>query len=191
MEMAAQKPCNWQRNNSIMPTAQVEPSVVATKLEADSQIEQEMQNIVKQSVQMPIKLNDETTDNIDKVLLHPIFGLPLFFLAMFLLFQFIFTAGKPLQDGMAWLLNGVRTGALEPLLAGLPDWLNGLLLDGIFNGISTVAAFCADHCLIFLGHEHGRRQWLPLSRRIFNGCTHGKNRPRRSRLCDGADGFWL
>jgi ferrous iron transport protein B len=130
--------------------AQIDPSVVATKLEADNQIEQEMQNIVKQSVQMPIKLNDETTDNIDKVLLHPIFGLPLFFLAMFLLFQFIFTAGKPLQDGMAWLLNGVRTGALEPLLAGLPTWLNGLLLDGIFNGISTVAAFVPIIVLFFL-----------------------------------------
>jgi ferrous iron transport protein B len=129
---------------------QIDPSVVATKLEADNQIEQEMQNIVKQSVQMPIKLNDETTDNIDKVLLHPIFGLPLFFLAMFLLFQFIFTAGKPLQDGMAWLLNGVRTGALEPLLAGLPTWLNGLLLDGIFNGISTVAAFVPIIVLFFL-----------------------------------------
>lgn len=130
--------------------AQVEPSVVATKLEADNQIEQEMQNIVKQSVQMPIKFNDETTDNIDKVLLHPIFGLPLFFLAMFLLFQFIFTAGKPLQDGMAWLLNGFRTVALEPLLAGLPPWLNGLLLDGIFNGISTVAAFVPIIVLFFL-----------------------------------------
>jgi ferrous iron transport protein B len=129
---------------------QIDPSVVATKLEADNQIEQEMQNIVKQSVQMPIKLNDETTDNIDKVLLHPIFGLPLFFLAMFLLFQFIFSAGKPLQDGMAWLLNGVRTGALEPLLAGLPTWLNGLLLDGIFNGISTVAAFVPIIVLFFL-----------------------------------------
>ena len=129
---------------------QIDPSVVATKLEADNQIEQEMQNIVKQSVQMPIKLNDETTDNIDKVLLHPIFGLPLFFLAMFLLFQFIFTAGKPLQDGMAWLLNGVRTGALEPLLAGLPTWLHGLLLDGIFNGISTVAAFVPIIVLFFL-----------------------------------------
>jgi ferrous iron transport protein B len=129
---------------------QIDPSVVATKLEADNQIEQEMQNIVKQSVQMPIKLNDETTDNIDKVLLHPILGLPLFFLAMFLLFQFIFTAGKPLQDGMAWLLNGVRTSALEPLLADLPTWLNGLLLDGIFNGISTVAAFVPIIVLFFL-----------------------------------------
>ena len=128
----------------------VAPSDIAKLLEADVQIEQEMQNIVKNTVQLPVQLNDATTDNIDKVLLHPIFGLPIFFTAMFLLFQFIFTAGKPLQDGMAWLLNLFRTSALEPALAGIPSWLNGLLLDGVFNGVSTVAAFVPIIVLFFL-----------------------------------------
>ena len=99
---------------------------------------------------MPTQLTDNTTDNIDKVLLHPWFGLPIFFAAMFLLFQFIFTAGKPLQDGMAWLLALLRSSILEPLFAGLPTWLNGLLLDGVFNGISTVAAFVPIIVLFFL-----------------------------------------
>lgn len=130
--------------------AAVAPAKIAELLEADSQIEQEMQAIVNQAVQMPLKLSDDTTDHIDKVLLHPWLGLPLFFLAMFLLFQFIFTAGKPLQDAMAWLLEALRVNALEPLLAGLPTWLNGLLLDGIFNGISTVAAFVPIIVLFFL-----------------------------------------
>jgi ferrous iron transport protein B len=99
---------------------------------------------------MPIKFNDETTDQIDRVLLHPWLGLPLFFLAMFLLFQFIFTVGAPLQDGMAWILDTFRAKALEPLLANLPAWLNGLLLDGIYNGIGTVAAFVPIIVLFFL-----------------------------------------
>ena len=128
----------------------VAPEDIAKLLEADVQIEQEMQNIIKNTVQLPVQLNDATTDNIDKVLLHPIFGLPIFFTAMFLLFQFIFTAGKPLQDGMAWLLNLFRTSALEPALAGIPSWLNGLLLDGVFNGVSTVAAFVPIIVLFFL-----------------------------------------
>ncbi len=126
------------------------PKDIAKRLEADVQIEQEMQAILKSSVQVPVQLNDATTDNIDKILLHPIFGLPIFFTAMFLLFQFIFTAGKPLQDGMAWLLNLFRTSALEPALASLPSWLNGLLLDGVFNGVSTVAAFVPIIVLFFL-----------------------------------------
>lgn len=128
----------------------VSPQEIATLLEADVQIEQEMQDIVKKTVQIPTQLTDNTTDNIDKVLLHPWFGLPIFFAAMFLLFQFIFTAGKPLQDGMAWLLALLRSSILDPLFAGLPTWLNGLLLDGIFNGISTVAAFVPIIVLFFL-----------------------------------------
>ncbi len=126
------------------------PQAIAALLEADVQIEQDMQNIVKESVQIPTELNDETTDNIDKVLLHPVFGLPIFFIAMFLLFQFIFSAGAPLQAGMAWVLALLRSTILEPVLSGLPVWLNGLLLDGIFNGISTVAAFVPIIVLFFL-----------------------------------------
>ena len=126
------------------------PDEIAKRLEADNQIEAEMHSIVSNTVQQPVQLDDKTTDAIDKVLLHPWFGLPLFFLAMFLLFQFIFTASKPMQDGMAWLLNNFKTGLLEPLLANLPAWLNGLLLDGIFNGVSTVAAFVPVIILFFL-----------------------------------------
>ncbi len=128
----------------------VSPQTIASLLEADVQIEQDMLNIVKKTVQMPSQFADKTTDNIDKVLLHPWFGLPIFFAAMFLLFQFIFTAGKPLQDGMAWLLALLRSSVLDLLLSGLPTWLNGLLLDGIFNGISTVAAFVPIIVLFFL-----------------------------------------
>ena len=128
----------------------VSPQTIASLLEADVQIEQDMLDIVKKTVQMPTQLADKTTDNIDKVLLHPWVGLPIFFAAMFLLFQFIFTAGKPLQDSMAWLLALLRSSVLDPLLSGLPTWLNGLLLDGIFNGISTVAAFVPIIVLFFL-----------------------------------------
>lgn len=131
-------------------TTPISPSAIANLLESDSQIEQEMHAIVKQSVQMPIKLNDETTDNIDRILLHPWLGLPLFFLAIFLLFQFIFTVGAPLQDGMGWLFDTLRSAVLEPLLAPLPAWANGLLLDGIFTGLSTVAAFVPIIVLFFL-----------------------------------------
>ena len=126
------------------------PEEIAQRLEADNKIEVEMHEIVKNTVQLPLVLADETTDRIDKVLLHPLLGLPLFFIAMFLLFQFIFTVGTPLQSGMAWLLAQLRTLALEPLLANVPNWLNGLLLDGIFNGISTVAAFVPIIIMFFL-----------------------------------------
>jgi ferrous iron transport protein B len=128
----------------------IAPESIATKLDADSRIENEMHRIVASTVEIPAQLSNNTTDQIDRILLHPWLGLPLFFLAIYLLFQFIFTAGKPLQDGMAWLFDLLRTGILNPLLEPLPTWLNGLLLDGIYTGLSTVAAFVPIIVLFFL-----------------------------------------
>ena len=127
-----------------------EADVLRKQLSTDDQIETEMQHIMQSAVQMPIRLTDELTDRIDRVVLHPWLGLPIFFAALYVLFQFIFTAGKPLQDGVAWLLGYVRGGLLEPLLATAPPWLHGLLLDGIYNGVGTVAAFVPLIILFFL-----------------------------------------
>lgn len=123
---------------------------INSRLQADNVLEQEMESIVRDSVQMPAQLTDQTTERIDKVLLHPWLGLPIFFAAMYLLFQFIFTAGKPFQDGVAWLLQMLRGGVLEPMLAHVPTWLHGLLLDGIYNGVGTVASFVPIIILFFL-----------------------------------------
>ncbi|MGQ2964620.1 ferrous iron transport protein B [Methylophilus sp.] len=130
--------------------APVSPQLIAAKLQADTAVEQEMQSIIDRSVQMPLQLNTSTTDRIDRVLLHPWLGLPLFFLAIFLLFQFIFTIGAPLQEATAWIFDTLRSELLDPALASLPIWLNGLLLDGLYTGLSTVAAFVPIIVLFFL-----------------------------------------
>ena len=120
------------------------------QLQQNLNIEAEMESIVQETVQMPMQLGNDLTSRIDKLLLHPWLGLPIFFVAMYLLFQFIFNVGKPLQDGIAWLLTLFRTNALEPLLFHTPTWLSGLLLDGIYNGLGTVAAFIPIIVLFFL-----------------------------------------
>ena len=130
--------------------ADVTAEQISEQLQQDSNIEAEMEAIVQDTVQMPMQLGDDLTNRIDKVLLHPWLGLPIFFAAMYVLFQFIFNAGKPLQDGIAWLLALLRTSALDPLLSNTPAWLNGLLLDGVYNGIGTVAAFIPIIVLFFL-----------------------------------------
>jgi len=128
----------------------VTPESIASKLEMDNAIEQEMHQIIDRTVHFPLQLNHSLTDRLDKVLLHPWLGLPFFLLSVFLLFQFIFTVGAPLQEGMGWLFDGLRSEALEPALASLPTWLNGLLLDGLYSGFSTVAAFVPIIVLFFL-----------------------------------------
>lgn len=127
-----------------------DPQVISRLLQEDNQIEQEMDALIKHHVLIPTTLSDNTTDKIDKILLHKWFGLPIFFAAMFVLFQFIFTVGKPLQDGLAWVLHLLRINILDPLFASSPSWLSGLMLDGVYNGVSTVAAFVPIIVLFFL-----------------------------------------
>jgi ferrous iron transport protein B len=110
----------------------------------------EVEDAFKTSVMVPAQASHLLTERIDKVLLHPWMGLPIFFAVMLLLFEGVFAIGKPLQDGMSWLFTSLRKEALEPLVSGLPAILQGLLLDGLYNGISTVASFVPLIILFFL-----------------------------------------
>jgi len=134
-------------NQNRTPT---DPKLISQYLQEDNQIEQEIETLIQHHVHIPTTLTDNTTDKIDKILLHKWFGLPLFFAAMYALFQFIFTVGKPLQDGLAWALNLLRTSVLEPAFSSSPAWLHGLMLDGVYNGLATVAAFVPIIVLFFL-----------------------------------------
>jgi ferrous iron transport protein B len=102
------------------------------------------------AVNVPAQASHATTEKLDRVLLHPVLGLPIFFAVMLLLFQGVFTIGKPLQDGATWLLSEFRELVLAPLLSHLPMVLQGLLLDGVYNGLSTVASFVPLIVLFFL-----------------------------------------
>ncbi len=121
-----------------------------SQLEQDEHIESEMQRVLQHAVQVPVQMPEHLTDKLDRVMLHPWLGLPIFFGIMYLLFQAIFLLGQPLQSGVAAALDWLRIAALEPAVAGTPSWLSGLLLDGIFNGVATVAAFIPIIVLFFL-----------------------------------------
>lgn len=109
-----------------------------------------VENAFRESINVPAQASHATTEKLDKVLLHPVLGLPIFFAVMLMLFQGVFTIGKPLQDGATWLLGEFRLTVLEPLLAHFPQMMQGLLLDGIYNGLSTVASFVPLIVLFFL-----------------------------------------
>jgi ferrous iron transport protein B len=121
-----------------------------SQLERDEQIETEMAHVLKSTVQVPAQLSDKLTEKLDGVMLHPWLGLPIFFGVMYLLFQGVFFLGGPLQGIVNDLLGWFRGAALEPLLSGLPQSAQGLLLDGIYNGVATVAAFVPIIVLFFL-----------------------------------------
>ena len=141
----------YQLIESTLRTSQAAPpQTLEQSFAVDQDMENELEKIVANSVDMPTQVSNTTTDKIDKVMLHPWLGLPLFFGIMFLVFQAIYTFGAPLQTLVAWLLEGFRSLALEPLLSGLPPLVSSFLLDGVFNGIATVASFVPVIILFFL-----------------------------------------
>lgn len=132
------------------PNSNLSPEMVASHLNQTQVDEKELDAIVHRSVHMPLVFNQNLSNRLDRILLHPWLGLPLFFGAMFLLFQLIFSLGAPLQDGMAWLLDAFKSAVLAPLLAGAPDWFFGLLVNGIYDGVGTVASFVPIIVIFFL-----------------------------------------
>lgn len=121
-----------------------------TILALDRALEQRQLEIFKNAVHVPVQLPASWTHRLDRILLHPILGLPIFFGVIFLLFQGIFTLGKPIQDVIAEGFDWLRSGMLEPAFHGLSPFWQGLLLDGIYNGVATVAAFVPLIVLFFL-----------------------------------------
>lgn len=105
---------------------------------------------IQKFVQVPQLLNEGLTQRLDKLLLHPWLGLPIFLSAMFLVFHSVFTLGKPMQDALSWLFTQGRELGLEPALASASPIVKGLVLDGIYNGLSTVASFVPLIILFFI-----------------------------------------
>ncbi len=116
----------------------------------DQQVEDKLNQIIRHSVEVPIQTSHSLTEKIDKIMLHPWLGLPLFFTVMYLMFEAVYTIGAPLQDSVAWLLEGFRDLALVPLFSFFPPLLNSFLLNGVFDGVATVASFVPIVIIFFL-----------------------------------------
>ncbi|MDR2013892.1 MAG: ferrous iron transporter B, partial [Rhodanobacter sp.] len=91
-------------------------------------------------------------DAVDRVVLHPIAGLAILAVAMFLIFQAVFSWATPLQDAVrdGVTIVGDRLGAF--LLAPehpLP-LLHSLVTHGIFAGLGTVLQFLPQILILFL-----------------------------------------
>jgi len=112
--------------------------------------EKTIQALIKSTVKYPAKLNDKNTKKLDALFLDPYWGLPIFFVIVFSIFQFIFTLGKPIQDLMTQFFNFFRVEYLEPLFTNHHGIFQSLLLDGLYLGVTTVAAFVPIIILFFL-----------------------------------------
>ncbi|WP_298977409.1 ferrous iron transport protein B [uncultured Thermosynechococcus sp.] len=97
--------------------------------------------LLADTVTLPGRAVHRLTEQLDHWLLHPLWGLPLFFAGLYLTFQVVWVLGLGVQDWLSDTFDAFQGQVLEPFLAGLPPLLSSLLLEGLYGGITTVAAF--------------------------------------------------
>ncbi len=114
-------------------------------LEINNRVE-EINTATKSFVSSNVESTNNSTDKIDKYVTHPFWGLLIFLLVFFFVFQAIFTfASYPMDtinDGVIWIGNEV--------VSFLPQgWLADFISDGIFAGLAGVLIFVPQIMILF------------------------------------------
>lgn len=89
---------------------------------------------------------DKRTAFLDKIFLHPVFGLLILTLTMFVMFQAVFIWAQPfiafIEDSITWL-----SGAIGPLISH--PLLRSLIVDGVIAGAGSVLAYMPQILILF------------------------------------------
>ncbi len=111
-----------------------------------------IRGLVLDVAQHKTEVGSTFSDKIDRIVLSGIWGLPVFFGVMYLVFLLSVRASAPimdwLEDGISWLMVD-QFGAL---LRGwnIPEWISYLLSDALGGGLATIASFIPPIFFIFL-----------------------------------------
>ncbi len=84
------------------------------------------------------------TDRLDDVLTHPVVGMPLFLLAMWVVFTLVVDVADPFIVWVEEVVGGPLTGWGGAVLAAVGldgGWFEALLLDGLLAGVGGVLVF--------------------------------------------------
>ncbi len=120
-------------------------SLAAPTVPAVADLHVEVRALLADTVVMPAP-TDRRDDAIDRIALHPVLGVLLLALTMFLVFQAVYAIGKPMTDAIA---DGFGTlgGVVGEWLPEGP--LRGLVTDGLVAGLGTVLGFLPQILVLF------------------------------------------
>ena len=108
--------------------------------------QREADRIIGETVKLPAK-PDNLTTKVDAVVLHPVGGLVVLALVLFVLFQAVFSWAQPLMN----LLSDGFAGLGQWVHATLPEGLlQSFLQNGLISGVGSVIVFLPQIMIIFL-----------------------------------------
>ena len=110
----------------------------ATQREADG--------IIAVTVSLPTK-PDTWTARIDAVVLHPVAGLAILALILFVMFQAVFAWAQPLMELLSSAFGALGQLVHDTLATGL---LQSFLQNGVISGVGSVVVFLPQIVIIFL-----------------------------------------
>jgi ferrous iron transport protein B len=98
------------------------------------------------------EVNANLSDRIDKIVLSRFFGIPIFFVAMYLMFMFTINLGGAFIDFFDQLTGTIFVDGLTALMTyfAAPEWLVAVVAGGIGGGIQTMATFIPPIGFMFL-----------------------------------------
>ncbi|MFH2028913.1 MAG: ferrous iron transport protein B [Nanoarchaeota archaeon] len=103
--------------------------------------------LISDVVEKPAEEKITKTDVIDNVIMHKIWGLPIFFVIILLMFQFTFSLGRPIAEFLDHFL-GIVLGQIRSMIP--VGWVNSLISDGVLGGVGSVLVFLPNIMLLFL-----------------------------------------
>ena len=110
----------------------------ATQREAD--------RIIAATVSLPTR-PDTWTARIDAVVLHPVAGLAILLLILFVMFQAVFAWAQPLMQLLSSAFDAAGQSVHDTLPGGL---LQSFLQNGVISGVGSVVVFLPQIIIIFL-----------------------------------------
>jgi ferrous iron transport protein B len=129
----------------------------------------------------PVNSHTTVSDRIDRVAMHPVWGVPIFLGLMYFAFTLTFTLGNPLMNlidsGFGYLADFI-SGLWSP---GSSSPLKSLIVDGIIGGVGGVIVFLPNIVLLFMaiaileGTGYMARAAFVMDRFMSKVGLHGKS----------------
>jgi ferrous iron transport protein B len=102
--------------------------------------------VVEKTVSRPRNIKQNLNDQIDREVLHRVFGPVIFLVLMAVVFQAVFSWAAPLMDGIEVLIGAVG-GAVGDRMAD--GDLKSLVVDGVIGGVGSVLVFLPQIAILF------------------------------------------
>lgn len=125
----------------------------------------------------------ELTERIDRIVLNRFLGIPIFLVAMWLVFKLTFDLSQPFADWLALMISGPFKDLAASLVGFIqaPAWIASLVTDGIIAGVGNVLVFIPVIFLMMLfitfleGSGYMARAAFVMDRAMHAIGLHGKS----------------